>query len=1101
MQVICSNYKQMKNYIVKHSRYGIGKIVYVDNRTAKVRFVTGDELVFSQASFNDGSIYHAKLRPGFRCNNERGECAIEKSLDGNKSHDPIDYEVLFDDGLSAVVSELELIPLLQERSNEPHELLLNLETQTYKFFCARENLQNAYAGLIREGRSLRALLSSRIDLRPHQAYVAGVVLLDNVRRYLLADEVGLGKTIEAGIIIHDVLAENPNARILVLCPSSLTQQWFCEMYSKFSGQVFTFLDLHAGKQINPKGLGKTISSIIHAAYDRADLIHSVPWDLVVIDEAHHLLASKVLYEFAERLSLQSRSFLLLSAIPATRREDEFLRLLKLLEPKRYRSFSEEDRQSFQRLYNVQSQIGRLLRLASRRVENEESTFTPNDVVKIFDKMLEVDILAKDEKFSDAVSTLNIESDDFTGQARNIIRDVADRFRINRRILRNRRQRLIEEGQIIPIQRVFQPHEYEPEQLEIDTIQSVEEIIYSIVQKKATKAADKEKEDLTFLIPALFRILRQSLVFPQTVRIFLERLNRTLSYNLNEKGRDFIKMSHIFGYEDWDDMASLLCIGARKHIPLEIIERALYRAQAWEDSRDSFTRYKRLTHFLADRHSKDPHAKFIVFSGFPNSAEILTEMLQDEFGYENVRDFLFNSLPEEKEKNIFEFQKNENVWILVSDETGGEGRNFQFADELIHFDNPWFASRVEQRIGRLDRLGREKYSDKVVSNTFYPAGTLEAALVRCYQDGLKMFERSVSGLEFALRDTEEKIVEIAVESGFDGMINFIPELADIAERERAVDESEAVLDEASYELQAAQKYLQISHQSDNETKLQKAFVQYFRVLSTQWAAKEIRDTYFPNGVWKFNLDELQSGKLLVRNEHGGALTEIKGTFNRDIAQQSLSLNFFNVGNQFFDAVINSLYQTTTGRVYGVACRNNRISSWCGFEFSFFAAPDLSLLSGYPALINKAAGLFPLKPVNVFLPLNGKFDPEENNVLRKIRRDLHPAQKGEVWCNLTKDKTKYLPQLVGDRDWEDLVYKLHEKAHNVAHKHLDKKLNPIIEAEVARCIEQLRRMDLSRGEFAIEGPSLQLLCEALTNWKIKTDTAGFLAVNISGFNLNE
>ena len=1090
----------MLNFIVKHSRYGIGKIVAVDNRTAKVRFVTGDELVFSQTSFNDGSIYHVKLRPKFRCNSERGKCIIQKSLNENQSRNPIDYEVLFDDGLSAVVSELELIPLPQEKSNEPHELLSNLETQTYKLFCARENLQNAYAGLIREGRSLRALLSSRIDLRPHQAYVAGVVLLDNVRRYLLADEVGLGKTIEAGIIIHDVLAVNPNARILVLCPSSLTQQWFCEMYSKFSGQIFTFLDLHAGKQINPKGLGKTISSIVHAAYDRSDLIHSVPWDLVVIDEAHHLLASKVLYEFAERLSLQSRSFLLLSAIPATRREDEFLRLLKLLEPKRYRSFSEEARQSFQRLYNAQSQIGRLLRLASRRVENEDNTFTPNDVIKIFDKMLEIDILAEDEKFSDAVSTLNIESDDFTDQARNIIRDLADRFRINRRILRNRRQRLIEEGQIVPIQRMFQPHEYEPEQLEIETIQSIEEIIHSIIRKKAI-ARDKEKEELSFLIPAIFRILQQSLVFPQTVRIFLERLNRTLSYNLNDKGRDFIKMSHIFGYEDWDDMASLLCIGARKYIPLETLERAIYRTKSWEDSGNSFTRYKRLTQFLSNRHEEDPQAKFIVFSGFPNSAEILTEMLQDEFGYESVKDFLFNSLPEEKEKNILEFQKNEEVWILVSDETGGEGRNFQFADELIHFDNPWFASRVEQRIGRLDRLGREKYGDKVVSNVFYPAGTLEAALVQCYQDGLKMFERSVSGLEFALRDTEEKIVEIAVESGFDGMINFIPELADIAERERAVDESEAVLDEASYELQAAQKYLQISHQADNETKLQKSFVQYFKMLSTPWAAKEISDPYFPNGVWKFKLDELQSGKLLVRNEHGGALTEIKGTFNREIAQQSLSLNFFNVGNQFFDAVINSLYQTTTGRVYGVVCRSNKIQSWRGLEFSFFAEPDLSLLSGSPALINKAAGLFPLKPVNVFLTLNGKWDIEESKTLRKIRRDLHPAQKDKTWCNLTKDKTKYLPQLVGDRDWEDLVYKLHEKALNMAHKHFDKKLKPIIEAEVARCTEQLRQMDLLSGEFAIEGASLQLLCEALNNWKIKTDTAGFLAVNVPGFNLNE
>lgn len=1089
----------MLNYIVKHSRQGFGKITDVDNRTFKVRFVSGEELAFSKNSFSDGSIQHCKLRLKFRCASERGFCVVQRILNQNKNGAPFEYEVLYEDGLSAAVSELALTPLPQEPSTELHDQLGNLEIQSYNIFRARESLLYAYAGLLREGRGLRALLSSRIDLRPHQAYVAGVVLLDNVRRYLLADEVGLGKTIEAGIIIHDLLAQKSDAKILILCPSALTQQWFCEIYSKFSGQIFTLLDLYAGQAINLEKLNKTICSITHAAYDRADIIRSIRWDLIVVDEAHHLLSSSVLYDFVQKISAQARSLLLLSAIPATRREDEFLRLLALLEPTRYRSFSNEAQQKFRLLYDAQSQIGKYLRLASRRIEGIGSDdFKTDDVMKVFSRLLEVEVLSEDEKLINAISLLENDSKNFAEKAKDIVRDVADRFRLNRRILRNRRQHLIEEGQIQPIQRVFRPQEYTPEQLEIETMQSVEEIIQSLLIKKE-KASTKEKAELEILIPALYRVIVQSLVLPQTALTFFERLAKTRGQMLNEQGRDFVGMSHVFGYEDWDFLANLLCIAARQYVSDEIIERAVHRARAWQESADSFTRFQLLVEFLHRKHKQNPHSKFIVFAGFPEAAEILTDLLRAEFGEKFVKDFLFDSTAEEKEKGILDFQKNPEIWLLVSDETGGEGRNFQFVNELVHFDNSWFASRTEQRIGRLDRLGREKTSTEVISNVFYAAGSTEAGLINCYQNGFKIYERSVSGLEFALRETEERIVNIAVEDGFDGLIAFVPELADIAEHERAQDESETVLDEASYEFQAAQKYLQISHQADNEKNLQKHFVEYFQMLSTPNSARETRDAHFSSGIWKFKLDNINAGQFLLKNEQGGTLNEVKGTFNREIAQQSPSINFINVGNELFDSVINSLSNTNVGRVYAVACRSSEIDSWRGFEFSFFAAPNLELLGNEPTLISKAAAYFPLKPLHLFLKLDGKYDSETNRMLRRIRRSLTPAQKNQTWWNLTNEKTAYLPQLIGEQDWQEITDKIYDKARRMAQNYYEKTLKENLQTEIDHFQEQIRRTDFISGEFAVESASLQLLSEAIENWQVVTDTAGFLAVNTPGLNL--
>ena len=420
------------------------------------------------------------------------------------------------------------------------------------------------------------------------------------------------------------------------------------------------------------------------------------------------------------------------------------------------------------------------------------------------------------------------------------------------------------------------------------------------------------------------------------------------------------------------------------------------------------------------------------------------------------------------------------------------------DEIIHFDNPWFASRIEQRIGRLDRLGREKTSNEVISNVFYSAGSLEAGLISCYQNGLKIYENSVSGLEFALRETEESIVNTAIEDGFDGLMASTPKLAEIAERERAQDESETILDEASYESQAAQKYLQISHQADNEKNLQKTFVEYFQMLSSPYSAKEVRDAYFPNGIWKFKLDNVHAGQLLVKNEQGGNLNEVKGTFNREIAQQSPSLNFFNIGNQLFDTVIKSLKETNTGRIYAVACRNSEIESWRGFEFSFFATPNLELLANEPSLINQVSGLFPVKPVRVFLDLDGKFDSQTNNILISIRRGLLSRQKEQIWWNLKDEKVDLLFRLIGERDWQETVNQLHERAKTIAQKHFQKHLTTILQTENERLTEQLRRTDFKSGEFAVESAGLNLMREAITDWQTVTDTAGFLAVNVPDLN---
>ena len=167
---------------------------------------------------------------------------------------------------------------------------------------------------MRQVNNLKSFLSPRIDLHPHQSFVASMVILDPIRRYVLADEVGLGKTIEAGIVIHDLLLKKPDAKILIITPPSLSRQWFFEIFSSFSGQIFKLAELHDHEVINFNLWNKIIISIDLASSFKEEII-KLSWDLIVIDEVHQIIQNASLYNFISQVSKKTKDILLLSAIP------------------------------------------------------------------------------------------------------------------------------------------------------------------------------------------------------------------------------------------------------------------------------------------------------------------------------------------------------------------------------------------------------------------------------------------------------------------------------------------------------------------------------------------------------------------------------------------------------------------------------------------------------------------------------------------------------------------------------------------------------------------------------------------------------------------
>lgn len=190
-------------------------------------------------------------------------------------------------------------------------------------------------------------MGGRVELVPHQFYIAGEVAARHVPRILLADETGLGKTIEACLILHRLLLSERISRVVILVPDSLVHQWFVEFYRRFN-LVFRIFDEAHCREVERSEPGANpflsdqlvLCSLDGVAVDnrrRAQLMEA-GWDMVVVDEAHHVEEGGRAYSLLEGLGSQQTGMMLLSATPEQLGQRTHFSHLRLLDPARYTDF-------------------------------------------------------------------------------------------------------------------------------------------------------------------------------------------------------------------------------------------------------------------------------------------------------------------------------------------------------------------------------------------------------------------------------------------------------------------------------------------------------------------------------------------------------------------------------------------------------------------------------------------------------------------------------------------------------------------------------------------------------------------------------------------
>lgn len=490
---------------------------------------------------------------------------------------------------------------------------------------------------------LSALSSGVIPL-PHQLHVLERALETRNIRYILADEVGLGKTIEAGMIIKELKARGLITRILVVCPTGLVSQWSVEMQEKFHEKFQVILpsdfdtirrltdndDVYGqfDQVISPMDSIKPVEK--HAGWsdkrvekynqERIEAIINSGWDLIIIDEAHRVAGSSsyvARYKLGYLLSQASPYLLLLTATPHNGKTEPFLRLVRLL-----------DEQAFPNYKSIVKE-----QVAPYLIRSEKREAIDNNGNLLFKK---------------------------------------------------RYTHLVE--------------------LHWDERHSLQRQLYELVSSYVSKIYDKARWNRKKNMCLIFlMIIMQRMVTSSTAAV-RQSLEHRLRVLLEEETRVNTMSESDWDERDIEDgdADAMEAMSLDRSAEIEELKMIISVAKQAEFQHHD-VKVDALFDTIDELQSEDPAQKIILFTEFVGTQVYLKELLESR-GY-SVSVLNGSMDIEERNNALNEFKMS--TGIFISTDAGGEGLNLQFANIIINYDLPWNPMKIEQRCGRADRIGQQR----------------------------------------------------------------------------------------------------------------------------------------------------------------------------------------------------------------------------------------------------------------------------------------------------------------------------------------------------------------------------------------------------------
>lgn len=938
------------------------------------------------------------------------------------------------DGEVKVLTEDQLLVAAHRQDVDPSIQIANYEFHHPSFRSERDPLIESYAELHATTFGLEDLVGSRVRLLAHQADVIATVLADETCRYILADEVGLGKTIEACVILKGLQRQNANMRTLIIAPSSLIQQWYFELDKKF------WLEFAVDQIVvnwEDAGYAGAIISTERIEHDRklSKWLEQSKWDLLVVDEAHHVHKQPALYQKIRRLSKSTKQVLILSATPIQKNKLEFLALLRLVNPQQYDNFTVAQ---FEQILDAQEPL-----------RNVVLSLTPYLNIDNFDLEEFVEEMEEaTESFEDSQLTQLI-ADVSTAPsirqqleaAKNVISYISENYRIENRIIRNRRSSLQIE---LPTRTVDDTYSYRPSQWEAELLDDLYDYIDAVVKSASSRSKPFALEYGRVLLHAAFSS-------PDAIDALLAKREKWLQ----SKGTVVTKS---------DD---LLVPAAPRSEHLRI-EKLIYAVPAIGEERQKIGRLRWLCnqwqtelletlsalHWLRPSTSspyrasqilraihdilrKQKAAKIVVFSSWAETLIAIKPFVEKLVSYDRgkVAEFHSQLPPSQLQTEADNFQSSDEYNVLLCDELGGEGRNFQMADMIIHIDLPWTPAQIEQRIGRVDRLGRTGNVRSVVP---FAQEQVEHDLFRIWHEAFSLFTQSMSGMEIVLETILDKLVATLGIGVRDSLRDLLPMMIEQAEGLRETVDEERYFEEGAIDQRQRDHFARVSETYRDGTLLGVAFKRWANQVGLINSYKQDEDilVYYPK---QFNLKMMQNAHFLTVPNMEDALRrsgrernlKISGTFNRDIAVQREDLVFYTPRNdQWTEALLKNAFEADRGRCCAIRRKSAEITEpWQGFELFYTFQVDPRPLyekGSQPIHLHKAQEYLALSNGRLLISTDGDL-LKNSNPIRKIvehrfshRTDKHLGKRGDKSLSQFKDM---FPADI----WEDILQRIFVVAH--------------------------------------------------------------------------
>ena len=553
---------------------------------------------------------------------------------------------------------------------------------------------------------------------------------------LIADEVGLGKTIEAGLIWTELRARYDARRLLVVCPAMLQDKWQDELRKRFSidaqimkaGEVLTELQRDKRNVIDGKGMicsvqgmrppkgwrdpEKSKSARAQLARLMDSQAENEPLvDLVIVDEAHYMrnpesqtaALGRLLRDIADHV-------VLLSATPVNLKDDDLYYLLNLVDPENFYS-----KAIFPQVLEANEPLHNARRLAL------DKRATASQIWNELGKARKHYLLKSSNQLKNLVANPLNDKELGRESERISLANRIERVNLLQHAISRTRKVDVTEWRVIR-----QPSSY----FVSLNKEGPEWAFYTNVTEAIRKYAIERDVSEGFLLASPQRQVSSCMY--AAAKSWRDREENFEEQIYEDFGADEIDT------EDYSPLISYLGQHVLPYVDLDVL-------------REHDSKYIEFRRVLLDYLGAHPTEKVVVFSYFRGTIAYLAERLAEEGVISQV---LVGGMAESKQQVIDQFREDAKYRVLLSTEVASEGVDLQFCRVLINYDLPWNPMKVEQRIGRIDRIGQTSETVSILSLCY--ANTIDQRIHDRLYKRLRIFERALGGLEAVLG---EKINEL------------------------------------------------------------------------------------------------------------------------------------------------------------------------------------------------------------------------------------------------------------------------------------------------------------------------------------------------------